>query len=50
MQDYLDLDDKARMNAPSTIGGNNWRWRMLPLAASPELAEEIHRITETYGR
>jgi 4-alpha-glucanotransferase len=27
MQDILELDNKARMNYPSTIGGN-WSWRM----------------------
>ena len=27
MQDYLHLDNKARMNTPSTLG-NNWMWRM----------------------
>lgn len=27
MQDILKLDNKARMNFPSTIG-NNWKWRM----------------------
>ena len=27
MQDLLDLDNKARMNYPGTLGGN-WLWRM----------------------
>lgn len=27
MQDFLELDNRARMNFPSTIGGN-WKWRM----------------------
>ena len=50
MQDYLDLDDRARMNIPSTLGGRNWQWRMLPGAASPALAEEIRRLTSLFGR
>jgi 4-alpha-glucanotransferase len=50
MQDYLGLDDRARMNTPSTLGGGNWRWRMKKGAAGPELAEKIRRLTETYGR
>ncbi|MDR0315362.1 MAG: 4-alpha-glucanotransferase [Treponema sp.] len=50
MQDYLGLDDRARMNIPSTLGGNNWRWRMLPEAASPALAEKISHLTAIYGR
>jgi len=32
MQDYLGLDDRARINIPATLG--NWRWRMLPAAPS----------------
>jgi 4-alpha-glucanotransferase len=50
MQDYLGLDDRARMNIPSTLGGNNWRWRMLPKAASPDLAKKIRRLTAVVGR
>jgi 4-alpha-glucanotransferase len=50
MQDYLGLDGRARMNTPSTLGGHNWRWRMRPGAASPALAEKIHRLTAINGR
>ncbi|MDR0313942.1 MAG: 4-alpha-glucanotransferase [Treponema sp.] len=50
MQDYLGLDDRARMNTPSTLGGRNWRWRMLPGAATLELAEKIRRLSSTFAR
>jgi 4-alpha-glucanotransferase len=50
MQDYLGLDDRARMNTPSTLGGTNWQWRMLSGAAKPDLAEEIKRLTFIFGR
>ena len=30
MQDILCLDDKARMNTPSSVGAN-WKWRLEPL-------------------
>jgi len=50
MQDYLSLDDRARMNIPSILGGSNWRWRMLPKAANPDLAKKIRRLTEIFGR
>jgi 4-alpha-glucanotransferase len=50
MQDYLGLDGRARMNTPSTLGGDNWRWRMLPGAASPGLAAQILRLTAVTGR
>lgn len=49
MQDYLNLDSQARMNTPSTIGGN-WRWRLSPNALAPELAKRIGDITHLYGR
>jgi 4-alpha-glucanotransferase len=50
MQDYLGLDDRARMNIPSTLGGSNWRWRMSPTSANQELADKIRRLTCIYGR
>ncbi len=50
MQDWLGLGTEARMNVPSTIGGNNWRWRMEEDAATQELAEKIFSMTRLYGR
>lgn len=49
MQDFLALGSEARMNTPSTLGGN-WRWRLLPGQCTQELAEQIHRMTKLYGR
>ncbi len=49
MQDYLGLDDTARMNRPGEPGGN-WRWRMLPGEASPALAARIKKLTALFGR
>lgn len=50
IQDYLDLGGEARINTPSTNGGDNWRWRMSIDAASPALAAEIAKLTRLYGR
>lgn len=50
MQDYLNLDNSARINEPSTLGGINWCWRMQPGAFTDELADRIRRLTERYGR
>lgn len=50
MQDFLGLDSWARMNTPSTFGGDNWRWRMTEKQMSDELAEQIYDITDLYGR
>ncbi len=49
MQDWLGLDDKSRMNTPSTIG-DNWKWRMKKEDMSEKLSEEICKITSIYGR
>lgn len=49
MQDILHLPGTARMNLPGTIGGN-WLWRMLPGAATPELARHLREMNQTYHR
>ncbi len=49
MQDILGLDGTARMNRPSNSDGN-WRWRLLPGAATQELARKLGRLARTYGR
>ena len=49
MQDLLGLGSEARMNTPSTLGGN-WTWRCPDGAFTPELAARLHREMELYGR
>jgi 4-alpha-glucanotransferase len=49
MQDWLGLDSWARINFPSTVGGN-WVWRMKKGAFSHTLAKEIRSITKLYAR
>ncbi len=49
MQDYLCLDNSARINFPSTVGGN-WTWRMKEGVSDEALAEEIKALTDRYGR
>jgi 4-alpha-glucanotransferase len=49
IQDLLVLDDRARMNDPSTFVGN-WSWRMPPWAQSLELAESVRRLAVRYAR
>ncbi len=49
MQDYLGLDGWARMNTPSTLGGN-WEWRMQGDALTEDLSQKIHDMTTLYGR
>lgn len=51
MQDYLELDDTARINEPGSMG-KNWKWRMTKKSASEykELSERIYKLTKMYGR
>lgn len=49
MQDFLGLGSEARMNIPSTLGGN-WAWRLDAASLSDELAEEISQMTKLYWR
>lgn len=49
IQDYLGLDDTARMNKPST-SGNNWQWRLDKKHLSNSLRNEILKMTMLYGR
>lgn len=49
MQDWLELDNSARINIPSTLG-ENWKWRMDSKALSHKLAKQIYKLTKLYGR
>ncbi len=49
MQDFLELDNTARMNTPSTVG-DNWKWRMEEGGLSEPLAQKIAQLTITFDR
>ena len=49
IQDYLGLDNKSRMNTPSSVG-NNWRWRVDSKVLNKTFAKEIKAITVRYER
>lgn len=49
MQDYLGLDNRARINQPSTLG-KNWKWRLKKGTLTKEVAQKIYRLTALYGR
>lgn len=49
MQDYLGLDNKARINQPSTLG-KNWKWRLKKDMLTKEVAQKIYYMTALYGR
>lgn len=49
LQDYLHLDNSARINIPSTLGGN-WVWRMSKNDINDELVKKIGALTKLYGR
>ena len=49
MQDWLGLDNSARINKPSTVG-ENWRWRLKKTQLTKKLQKEICQMTTRYGR
>ena len=49
IQDWLELDESARVNTPGKLGGN-WTWRMQPGLLTEKLAKEISELTVLYGR
>lgn len=49
MQDLLELDNSARMNIPSTLGGN-WVWRANENDFSDKLALALADLTVLYAR
>jgi len=49
MQDLLNLGGFARMNFPSSLGGN-WEWRMKAEDMNEGLAESLRELNELYLR
>ncbi|HKK96106.1 MAG TPA: 4-alpha-glucanotransferase [Anaerovoracaceae bacterium] len=49
MQDFLGLNNSARMNKPSTNKGN-WTWRVDKRKLTDELALKIANLTQLYKR
>ncbi|MDO4940264.1 MAG: 4-alpha-glucanotransferase [Erysipelotrichaceae bacterium] len=49
MQDYLGLDDRARINVPGTLG-DNWKWRIAKGKLTNKLANKIKEYTQMYER
>lgn len=50
IQDLLCLQNDARMNIPGTIGGQNWRYRMLPTDLSGSLKQRLIILNRQYHR
>jgi malto-oligosyltrehalose synthase/4-alpha-glucanotransferase len=49
IQDILGLDERARMNVPSS-GENNWTWRLKPGQVNTEAEKRLLEWTRTYNR
>lgn len=49
LQDYLGLDNLARINEPSTLG-NNWKWRISGKVLTDKKAVEIKLLTKISAR
>ena len=48
-QDVLGLGSEARINTPSTLGGN-WQWRALPGSFDEALAQRLYQEMQVYQR
>lgn len=49
IQDWLELDDSARINTPGTFGGN-WCWRLSDMECLNGIVRNMNNMTEMYGR
>ena len=49
LQDYLKLDNHARINMPSTTG-KNWKWRLQAKQLDDMVLRKIRNLTRIYGR
>ena len=49
IQDWLGLDNSARMNMPGTVNVN-WSWRLVNGQLTDELSEEMLAVSMRYGR
>lgn len=49
IQDYLELGGEARINLPSTLGGN-WTWRMKEGEFTPAIIKRCRQMNRLYGR
>lgn len=50
MADILDLDDRARLNEPGTVGSPNWEWRLSDLKSFERRIPALRRLIEETGR
>lgn len=50
LQDVLGLGADARMNAPGTMGPQNWSWRVRMEALNDQVARGLHELNSLYGR
>ncbi len=49
MQDYLGLDNAARVNTPSTVG-DNWKWRLEEGELTEDLARKMKQLAKISRR
>jgi malto-oligosyltrehalose synthase/4-alpha-glucanotransferase len=50
VQDILGLDERARLNKPSTVGGKNWDWKMKAGDFKKFPMEKMRKMAVLFGR
>ena len=48
--DILELDDRARLNTPGTVGSPNWEWRMKSMEDLKAYEKCMQRMITRAGR
>ena len=49
-QDVLDIGSEGRMNAPGTVGGINWKFRISSDQMGREVSEHLKNMVSPFGR
>ncbi|MGI5893811.1 MAG: 4-alpha-glucanotransferase [Candidatus Merdivicinus sp.] len=50
MQDILELDDRARINTPGTLGSPNWEWKLRDWKGLEKKLDEFAKMIAETGR
>jgi 4-alpha-glucanotransferase len=50
LQDILELDDRARMNTPGTVGSPNWEWKLVDFQSFIEKIPSLKKLIKQTKR
>ena len=50
IQDFLGLNNSARMNTPGTLSNKNWTWKLKDYSSFKKVIPYINSIVKNYSR